>query len=113
MQQEKGSFYFSSLFLCRIRDNKFPYPDLGYGFRYEKFLDPDPGYGIRYEKFSVPDPGSVINIPDPQHRFKHRDGKIVGFYDGWHGGRTFQVDMAGFAVNLHTLRKVSRGHIFT
>jgi hypothetical protein len=30
----------------------------------------------------------------------------VGFYDGWDGGRNFQVDMAGFAVNLNTLQQV-------
>ena len=30
----------------------------------------------------------------------------MGFYDGWDGGRNFQVDMAGFAVNLNTLQQV-------
>ncbi len=30
----------------------------------------------------------------------------MGFYDGWDGGRNFQVDMAGFAVNLNTLHQV-------
>ena len=32
-----------------------------------------------------------------------RDGKIVGFFDGWIGNRVFAVDMAGFAVNIDTL----------
>ena len=35
-----------------------------------------------------------------------RDGKIVGFFDGWIGNRVFAVDMAGFAVNIATLKKV-------
>ena len=34
-----------------------------------------------------------------------RDGKIVGFFDGWIGNRVFAVDMAGFAVNIATLKK--------
>lgn len=29
-----------------------------------------------------------------------RNGTIVGFYDGWVGGRKFPVDMAGFAVSV-------------
>ncbi len=29
-----------------------------------------------------------------------KEGKVVGFYDGWIGPRKFPVDMAGFAVNL-------------
>ena len=36
-----------------------------------------------------------------------RDGKIVGFYDGWISNRKFPVDMAGFAVNLATLQQAS------
>lgn len=32
-----------------------------------------------------------------------RDGKFVGFYDGWIAGRKFPVDMAGFAVSVHFL----------
>ena len=35
-----------------------------------------------------------------------RDGKIIGFFDGWIGNRVFAVDMAGFAVNIATLKKV-------
>ena len=35
-----------------------------------------------------------------------RDGKIIGFFDGWIGNRVFAVDMAGFAVNTATLKKV-------
>ena len=31
------------------------------------------------------------------------NGKITGFYDGWIGGRTYPVDMAGFAVNVKFL----------
>ena len=37
-----------------------------------------------------------------------KDGKIVDFYDGWIGGRKFPVDMAGFAINVDFLRKVSK-----
>uniref|UniRef100_A0A336MAY7 Galactosylgalactosylxylosylprotein 3-beta-glucuronosyltransferase n=2 Tax=Culicoides sonorensis TaxID=179676 RepID=A0A336MAY7_CULSO len=29
-----------------------------------------------------------------------KNGTIIGFYDGWVGGRKFPVDMAGFAVNV-------------
>ena len=36
-----------------------------------------------------------------------RDGKIVGFFDGWNGNRLFAVDMAGFAVNTNLLKEVS------
>ncbi|CAL4061019.1 unnamed protein product, partial [Meganyctiphanes norvegica] len=33
-----------------------------------------------------------------------KDGKVVAFYDGWPAGRKFQVDMAGFAVNMGFLK---------
>lgn len=36
-----------------------------------------------------------------------KNGKFVGFYDGWIGGRKFPVDMAGFAVNVEFLRQVT------
>ena len=36
-----------------------------------------------------------------------RAGRIVGFYDGWIGNRLFPVDMAGFAVNIRTLKEVT------
>jgi beta-1,3-glucuronyltransferase P len=32
-----------------------------------------------------------------------KNGKIVGFYDGWIGGRKYPIDMAGFAVNVKFL----------
>ncbi|XP_078047417.1 glucuronyltransferase P [Augochlora pura] len=32
-----------------------------------------------------------------------RNGKFIGFYDGWIAGRKFPVDMAGFAVNVKFL----------
>lgn len=32
-----------------------------------------------------------------------RDGKFIGFYDGWIAGRKFPVDMAGFAVSVKLL----------
>ena len=35
-------------------------------------------------------------------------GRIVGFLDGWIGNRLFPVDMAGFAVNIRTLKQVNR-----
>ncbi|KAH9366797.1 hypothetical protein HPB48_014430 [Haemaphysalis longicornis] len=28
------------------------------------------------------------------------EGRVIGFYDPWFGGRIFPLDMAGFAVNL-------------
>ncbi|XP_065560007.1 galactosylgalactosylxylosylprotein 3-beta-glucuronosyltransferase P-like isoform X2 [Artemia franciscana] len=34
-----------------------------------------------------------------------KNGKIVGFYDGWIGNRKFPVDMASFGVNLSYLSK--------
>lgn len=36
-----------------------------------------------------------------------KDGKLVGFYDGWIAGRKFPVDMAGFAVSVKFLQEVS------
>lgn len=46
-----------------------------------------------------------------------KNGKFVGFYDGWIGGRKFPVDMAGFAINIKFLKTVNiifiiRGSIF-
>ena len=35
-----------------------------------------------------------------------KGGRIVGFYDGWLGNRLYPVDMAGFAVNIQTLKQV-------
>lgn len=32
-----------------------------------------------------------------------KNGKFVGFYDGWIAGRKFPVDMAGFSVNVKFL----------
>ncbi|KAI8040212.1 hypothetical protein M5D96_006151 [Drosophila gunungcola] len=32
-------------------------------------------------------------------------GKLVGFYDGWIGGRRYPVDMAGFAVSVKFLKE--------
>ncbi|KAH8259858.1 hypothetical protein KR026_012016, partial [Drosophila bipectinata] len=32
-------------------------------------------------------------------------GKLVGFYDGWIGGRKYPVDMAGFAVSVKFLKE--------
>ncbi|XP_063861820.1 galactosylgalactosylxylosylprotein 3-beta-glucuronosyltransferase S-like isoform X2 [Scylla paramamosain] len=34
-----------------------------------------------------------------------KGNQVVGFYDGWPAGRKFQVDMAGFAVNIGYLKK--------
>ncbi|XP_017081064.1 galactosylgalactosylxylosylprotein 3-beta-glucuronosyltransferase P isoform X1 [Drosophila eugracilis] len=34
-----------------------------------------------------------------------QEGKLVGFYDGWIGGRKYPVDMAGFAVNVKFLKE--------
>ena len=38
-----------------------------------------------------------------------KEGRIVGFFDGWIANRKFPVDMAGFAVTVDTLRKVADG----
>ncbi|XP_037718678.1 galactosylgalactosylxylosylprotein 3-beta-glucuronosyltransferase P isoform X1 [Drosophila subpulchrella] len=34
-----------------------------------------------------------------------KDGKMVGYYDGWIGGRKYPVDMAGFAVSVKFLKE--------
>ncbi|KAH8309712.1 hypothetical protein KR067_000670 [Drosophila pandora] len=34
-----------------------------------------------------------------------QNGKLVGFYDGWIGGRKYPVDMAGFAVSVKFLKE--------
>lgn len=36
-----------------------------------------------------------------------KDGRFIGWYDGWIGGRKFPVDMAGFAVSVPFLLTVS------
>ena len=36
-----------------------------------------------------------------------RQGKVIGFYDGWKAYRKFPVDMAGFAVNLKLIHTVN------
>lgn len=36
-----------------------------------------------------------------------KNGRVVGFYDGWNGRRKFPVDMAGFAINLQLFLDVS------
>ncbi|PZC81868.1 galactosylgalactosylxylosylprotein 3-beta-glucuronosyltransferase S [Helicoverpa armigera] len=33
-----------------------------------------------------------------------KDGKVVAFFDSWHGSRTYPVDMAGFAINIEYLK---------
>lgn len=38
------------------------------------------------------------------------NGSVQSFYDAYNGGRTFKVDMAGFAVNVQFYRNVSKGH---
>ena len=37
-----------------------------------------------------------------------RQGKVIGFYDGWKAYRKFPVDMAGFAVNLKLIHTVAQ-----
>ena len=39
-----------------------------------------------------------------------RNGRMIGFYDGFQGGRKFPVDMAGFAVNIKYLSSVGKFH---
>ncbi|CAG7819880.1 unnamed protein product [Allacma fusca] len=38
-----------------------------------------------------------------------KDGKVVGFYDGWVANRKFPVDMAGFAVSVQLILENSKG----
>lgn len=33
-----------------------------------------------------------------------RNGKVIGFYDGWIANRKFPVDMAGFAITVRVFR---------
>jgi beta-1,3-glucuronyltransferase len=33
-------------------------------------------------------------------------GRVIGFHDGWIGGRRFPMDFAGFAINMDLLHKV-------
>ena len=42
-----------------------------------------------------------------------KNGKIVGFFDGWIANRRFPVDMAGFAVNIKTLKQVGKNWFST
>ena len=35
-----------------------------------------------------------------------KNGRVVGFYTGWPGGRKFPIDMAGFAIAVKYYRKV-------
>lgn len=37
-----------------------------------------------------------------------KNGRVVGFYDGWNGQRKFPVDMAGFAINLQLFLDVRK-----
>ncbi|KAK8731363.1 hypothetical protein OTU49_007567 [Cherax quadricarinatus] len=37
-----------------------------------------------------------------------KDGRFIGWYDGWIGGRKFPVDMAGFAVSVPFLLTVPK-----
>ena len=37
-----------------------------------------------------------------------KNGRVVGFYDGWNGLRKFPVDMAGFAINMDMFLAVSQ-----
>jgi Glycosyltransferase family 43. len=39
------------------------------------------------------------------------NGTFVGFYDGWVAGRKFPVDMAGFAVSVEFLLRVTQAYI--
>ena len=36
-----------------------------------------------------------------------KNGKVVGFYDGWVANRKFPVDMAGFAVSVQLIIEVT------
>lgn len=36
-----------------------------------------------------------------------KHGRVTGFYDGWVANRKFPVDMAGFAVSVSMILKVS------
>ena len=41
-----------------------------------------------------------------------KNGKFVRFHDGWIGGRTYPMDMAGFAVGVDHFIKVNFSKIF-
>ncbi|XP_068209508.1 galactosylgalactosylxylosylprotein 3-beta-glucuronosyltransferase P-like [Palaemon carinicauda] len=72
------------------------------------FADDDNSYDIRLfeqmrstKKVSVFPVGMILSLGISSPVI--RDGKVVGFHDGFQGGRKFAVDMAGFAVNLRVL----------
>ncbi|KAL7631021.1 UNVERIFIED_CONTAM: hypothetical protein RMT77_018690 [Armadillidium vulgare] len=50
-------------------------------------------------------PVGLIGLYSVSSPVLNDDGLVVGFYDAWPAGRKFQVDMAGFAVNVEYLRK--------
>jgi hypothetical protein len=37
-----------------------------------------------------------------------KNGRVTGFYDGWVANRKYPVDMAGFAVSVDVVLKVSQ-----
>ncbi|XP_042218464.1 galactosylgalactosylxylosylprotein 3-beta-glucuronosyltransferase S-like [Homarus americanus] len=72
------------------------------------FADDDNSYDIRLfqqirttKKASVFPVGMILSLGISSPIV--RDGKVVGFHDGFQAGRKFAVDMAGFAVNLRVL----------
>ncbi|KAF0302717.1 Galactosylgalactosylxylosylprotein 3-beta-glucuronosyltransferase P [Amphibalanus amphitrite] len=91
------------------------------------FADDDNSYDIRIFTEVAPSPQSSLSIPwcSPQIQ-KTRGvsvfpvglvtelgvsspvvvgGQVTDFYDGWHGGRRFPIDMAGFAVSVTLLKQ--------
>lgn len=63
---------------------------------------------IRYtEKVSM-FPVGLIGKYSVSSPMLNKEGKVTGFYDGWPAGRKFQVDMAGFAVNMGYLKTQPR-----
>lgn len=72
------------------------------------FADDDNSYDIRLfeqmrktKKVSVFPVGMILSLGISSPIIK--DGKVVGFHDGFQAGRKFALDMAGFAVNLRVL----------
>ncbi|KAA0202195.1 hypothetical protein HAZT_HAZT006318 [Hyalella azteca] len=78
------------------------------------FLDDDNAIDVRLleqirftEKVSMFPVGLIgkLSVSSP---VLNKEGKVIGFYDGWPAGRKFQVDMAGFAINMAYLNKQPR-----
>lgn len=58
-------------------------------------------------------PVGLIGIPGISSPVVNpRTNKVIDFYDGWLGGRTFPVDMAAFAVSVAFFLEVNQSIAF-